>query len=405
MKISAQLLFWLGGLVVFGLFLQLFSAVLLPFVAGFAIAYFLDPVVEKLRAMGLNRSLATSVVLFLFFLIFGLTLVLLVPVLEKQIIDFAAKVPELVAAAQAKLQAVASKLSAGLSPQDLERLKGAAGGFAGDALKLAGQVAGQIWSGGLAFFNLLSLIFITPIVAFYILRDWPVIVRTVDSWLPRDHAATIRELINEADEMMSGFVRGMGVVCLLLAVFYGFALTAVGLDFGLVIGIGAGLISFVPFVGAIVGLLASVGMALVQYAEWGPIALVAAIFAIGQILEGNFLTPKLVGDRIRLHPVWIMFAILAGGTVAGFVGVLISVPVAAVIGVLVRFATRRYVGSLIYQGSGTAAVEVAAAEEVSREASTLEEKGGQGSRERPQDEGNIPPTPQGAGDRPRDDRP
>jgi predicted PurR-regulated permease PerM len=363
MKTSRQLLFWLGGLVAFGFFLQLFSAVLLPFVVGFAIAYFLDPVVEKLGARGLNRSLATSLVLFLFFLIFGVTLVLLLPVLEKQFVDFAAKAPDLVKAAQAKLAAVVSRLHAELSPQDLERLKGAAGGFAGDALKLAGQILGKIWSGGLAFFNLLSLIFITPIVAFYILRDWPIIVKSIDSWLPRDHAATIRELINEADEMISGFVRGMGVVCIILAVFYGFALTMVGLDFGLVIGIIAGLISFVPFVGAIVGLLASVGMALVQYSEWGPIALVAGIFAAGQILEGNVLTPKLVGERIRLHPVWIIFALLAGGTVAGFVGVLISVPVAAVIGVLVRFATRQYVGSLMYRGNGPAMPQEAAAEE------------------------------------------
>jgi predicted PurR-regulated permease PerM len=167
--------------------------------------------------------------------------------------------------------------------------------------------------------------------------------------------------------MISGFVRGMGVVCIILAVFYGFALTMVGLDFGLVIGIGAGLISFVPFVGAIVGLLASVGMALVQYSEWGPIAFVAGIFAAGQILEGNFLTPKLVGERIRLHPVWIIFALLAGGTVAGFVGVLISVPVAAVIGVLVRFGTRQYVGSLMYRGNGPATPQEAAAEEASPE--------------------------------------
>jgi predicted PurR-regulated permease PerM len=351
MKISRQLLFWLGGLVAFGLFLKLFSAVLLPFVVGFAIAYFLDPVVEKLGAMRLNRTLATSVVLTLFFLIFGVTLVLLLPVVEKQFVDFAAKAPELVKVAQEKLAVIMSRLSTELSPQDFERLKGAAGGFAGDALKLVGQVLGKIWSGGLAFFNLLSLIFITPIVAFYILRDWPVIVKTIDSWLPRDHAATIRELTNEADEMISGFVRGMGVVCLILAVFYGFALTLFGLDFGLVIGISAGLISFVPFVGAILGLLAAVGMALVQYSEWIPIAVVAGIFVAGQILEGNVLTPKLVGERIRLHPVWIIFALLAGGTVAGFVGVLISVPAAAVIGVLVRFATSQYVGSLMYQGN------------------------------------------------------
>lgn len=353
MKMSQQVLFWLGGLVAFGLFLKIFSAVLLPFIVGFAIAYFLDPVVEKLGALRLNRTLATSVVLILFFLIFGITLVLLLPVLERQFVDFTAKVPELLSAAQEKFAMLVSRLSQELSPQDVERIKGAAGGFAGDALKLIGQVIGKIWSGGLAVFNLLSLIFITPIVAFYILRDWPVIVETIDSWLPRDHAPTIRKLVVEADEMISGFVRGMGVVCLVLASFYGMALSLTGLDFGLVIGISAGLISFIPFVGALLGFLAAVGMALVQYSDWGHIAIVAGVFVVGQILEGNVLTPKLVGDRIRLHPVWIIFALLAGGSVAGFVGMLVAVPVAAVIGVLVRFATGRYVGSLIYRGNSS----------------------------------------------------
>jgi len=351
MSLSRQVLFWLGGLVAFGLLLKLFSAVLLPFVVGFAIAYFLDPVVDKLGTMRFNRSLATSIVVVLFFVIFGVTLILLFPVLEKQIVDFAAKAPELVKAAQEKLAIIISWLSAELSPQDFERVKGAAGSFAGDALNLIGQILGKIWSGGLAFFNLLSLLFITPIVAFYILRDWPVIVKTVDSWLPRDHGETIRELVHEADDVISGFVRGMGMVCMFLAVFYGLALTMTGLDCGLVIGISAGLISFVPFVGAILGFLAAVGMALVQYSEWGPIAVVAGIFVAGQILEGNVLTPKLVGERIRLHPVWIIFALLAGGGIAGFVGVLISVPTAAVIGVLVRFATSQYVGSRMYQGN------------------------------------------------------
>ncbi len=354
MTASRQALFWIAGLVAFGFVVRMFSPILLPFVMGFAIAYFVDPVVEKLGRAGVGRTLATSAVLLAFFLMFALALFLLVPVMDQQLVDFSAKVPKLIEAAQAKLAAVVAKLSAELSPADLERLKGAAGSFAGDAIKFVGRVLGGLWSGGLAFFNLLSLIFITPIVAFYILRDWPVIVRTVDSWLPRDHAATIRALVSEADEMVSGFVRGMGAVCLILAAFYGLALTLIGLDFGLLIGIGAGLISFVPFVGAIAGFIAAVGMALFQYSEWGPIALVAGVFVAGQVLEGNFLTPNLVGGRIRLHPVWIIFALLAGGTVAGFVGVLLSVPVAAVIGVLVRFLAKQYVSSAIYRGNGPA---------------------------------------------------
>lgn len=352
---SRQALFWILGLVAFGLLIRLFSPVLLPFVAGFAIAYFFDPVVDKLGTMRVNRTWATSLVLLVFFLLFVLAIFLLAPVLQQQLADFSAKLPKLLEAAQARLTVFITRLSAELSAADLERIKSAAGGFAGDAFKFVGRVLSNIWSGGLAFFNLLSLIFITPIVAFYILRDWPVIVKTIDSWLPRDHAPTIRSLVREADEMVSGFVRGMGAVCFILAAFYGLALSLIGLDFGLVIGVGAGLISFVPFVGAIAGFVAAVGMALFQYSEWTPIVLVAGVFVAGQVLEGNFLTPTLVGGRIRLHPVWIMFALLAGGTVAGFVGVLLSVPVAAVIGVLLRFLAKQYVASSIYRGHGSPA--------------------------------------------------
>ena len=360
MTVPRQALAWLAGLVLFGLFLKLFSPILLPFVAGLAIAYFVDPAVERLGRAGLNRWLATSLVLVIFFVLFGLALL---PLVQTQILDLAAKAPKLLAAAQEKLTLLVSRLSAELAPQDLERLKGAVGGFAGDALKLVGGLLGKIWSGGLAFFNLLSLIFITPVVAFYILRDWPLILKKLDSWLPRDHAGTIRGLVSEADEMISGFVRGMGIVCLILAAFYGIALTVIGLDFSLVIGIAAGLISFIPFVGAIVGFVAAVGMAMVQFSDWVPIVAVAGVFVTGQVLEGNLLTPRLVGERIQLHPVWIIFALLAGGAVFGFVGVLLSVPVAAVIGVLVRFTTGRYVQSRLYLGSAQPRDEEGGAED------------------------------------------
>lgn len=350
MTVARQSLIWLAGLILLGFLIKLFSPILLPFVAGLLIAYFLDPVVEALGRAGLNRTLATSFVLAVFFLLLVLALVLLIPLVEAQVLDLAAKAPKLLETAQARLASLVARLSAELSPEDMERLKGAAGGVAGDALKFLAGLLGRIWSGGLAFFNLLSLIVITPIVAFYMLRDWNRIVDKVDSWLPREHAETIRGLAAEADEMLAGFVRGMGVVCLILATFYGVALSVVGLDFGLIIGVGAGLISFVPFVGAIAGFVVAVGMALAQFSEWPPIAAVAAVFVAGQILEGNFLTPRLVGERIRLHPVWIIFALLAGGVLFGFVGVLLSVPAAAVIGVLARFLSQRYRESALYAG-------------------------------------------------------
>ena len=353
MNLSRITLTWLLGFVVFGLLLHLFSPILLPFVTGLLVAYFLDPVVERLSRAKMNRSLATSLVLVFFFLCFGAGLVLLTPLVVAQLLDLARKLPDVMRVLQERLGSVLVRVSSELSPADLERLKGAVGGFAGDALKLAGGLLASIWSGGIALLNLISLIVITPIVAFYLLRDWDKILTTTKGWLPRQHGETIQALVNEADDMIAGFVRGMGLVCLILAAFYGVTLSLVGLEFGLVIGLFAGLLSFVPFVGAIGGFVVAVGMACAQFGDWQPIAIVAAIFVVGQIGEGNFLTPKLVGHRIQLHPVWIIFALLAGGVLLGFVGVLLAVPLAAVIGVLVRFGVHQYLKSPLYLGASS----------------------------------------------------
>jgi predicted PurR-regulated permease PerM len=193
---------------------------------------------------------------------------------------------------------------------------------------------------------------ITPVVAFYLLRDWDRIVIQIDSWLPRRYAETIREQVRAVDATLAGFLRGQGTVCLILAVYYGLGLSLAGLDFGLVIGLVAGLLSFVPYVGAIVGLLLSVGLALVQFDAWMPIAIVAAVFILGQVVEGNFLTPKLVGESVGLHPVWIIFALLAGSALFGFVGLLLAIPATAVVGVGVRFGLDRYLASAYFQGPG-----------------------------------------------------
>jgi predicted PurR-regulated permease PerM len=226
-------------------------------------------------------------------------------------------------------------------------------GVAFEAVDIVGRVLRGLWSGGMAVINLLSLIFITPVVAFYLLRDWDDLVARVDTWLPRQHAPVIRQLMGEIDRVLAAFVRGTGSVCLVLGVFYAAALTIVGLDFGLVVGLGAGLISFVPFVGALVGLVVSGALALVQFwPNFLDISLVVGVFAVGQVVEGNFLTPKFVGDKVGLHPVWVIFALLAGGAVFGFVGVLLAVPAAAAVGILVRFAMKRYMESKLYLGPG-----------------------------------------------------
>jgi predicted PurR-regulated permease PerM len=215
-----------------------------------------------------------------------------------------------------------------------------------------GGALGGILSGSLAFFNVVSLIFITPIVTFYLLRDWDVLVAKVDSWLPPRYAPTIHQQMNEIDRTLAGFARGQATICLFLAVFYGVGLTAIGLDFGLAIGVFAGLLSFIPYVGSIVGLIVSVGLAYVQFDDWVWVAVTAGIFFAGQAIEGNILQPKLLGENVGLHPVWVIFALLAGGALFGFLGLLLAVPVMAVIGVVSRFALGCYLSSRIYDPDG-----------------------------------------------------
>ena len=216
---------------------------------------------------------------------------------------------------------------------------------------ITGLLAG-LWSGGVAFLQLLSLVIITPVVAFYLLRDWDRIVEHLDSLLPVAAAPTIREQLRKIDDTISAFVRGQAIVCLILGAYYAVALTLIGLPFGLLVGIGAGLISFIPYIGAAAGLIVGLVIAYTHFDQWTPIIGVAAVFLAGQTVESYVLTPRLVGDRVGLHPVWIMFALLAGGALFGFTGVLLAVPAAAVIGVLLRFAIARYRDSDLYQGGG-----------------------------------------------------
>jgi predicted PurR-regulated permease PerM len=185
------------------------------------------------------------------------------------------------------------------------------------------------------------------------LLDWDRMVAKIDSWVPRDHVGTVRRLATDINRSTAGFVRGQGTVCLVLGIAYAVSLTLVGLNFGLLIGLFAGLIGFIPYVGSLVGLVLSVGVAVVQFwPEWQWIAVVIAIFFAGQMIEGNVLQPKLVGNRVGLHPVWLMFALFAFGYLFGFVGLLIAVPAAAAFAVLVRFALERYLASPVYRGSG-----------------------------------------------------
>lgn len=341
---------WLGGLAVALVGLYLLRGVMLPFVAGMAIAFFLDPLADRLERAGLSRTAATALITGTFFVLMALLAVILVPVIQEQVVAFIHRIPSYVDTLNERINPLIIELKRKLSKGDMDKLRTSVGEHAGEAVTWAFDLLKRVLTGGLAIINVLSLLFITPIVTFYMLRDWDRMVAKVDSWLPRDHADTIRAQVAEINRTLAGFIRGQASVCLALGAFYGIGLSLVGLDLGLVIGLGAGLISFVPYLGTIAGFVTGIGLALAQSQSWELPALVAGIFVAGQLLEGNVLTPKLVGDKVGLHPVWIMFALLAGGGLFGFVGLLLAVPVAAVIGVLSRSALRRYLRSSLYHG-------------------------------------------------------
>lgn len=326
--------------------------VLLPFVAGIAIAYFLDPVADWLEARKFSRTLATLAITALFFAVVVLLLILILPLLQGQIIGFIGKIPEIANSVGEWLAPIQERLREQITAEQMSDLKNATKSFVGDAVKWVIGFVRELFRGGAAVFNALSLMLITPVVSFYLIRDYDLIVAKVDSWLPRDHVDEIRQVVGEIDRKIAGFVRGQGMVCLSLSAIYGIGLTAVGLDFGLLLGIATGLASFIPYFGMLIGIVTSVAIAVFQFSEIVSVVMVLAVFGIGQLVESFYLTPKLVGGQIGLHAVWVIFALMAGGALFGFTGFLLAVPVAATVGVLVRHFMDKYLESALYEGAG-----------------------------------------------------
>lgn len=340
--------FWLIAFGAFALVLWALRPMLLPFVAGMALAYFLNPPVTALARRGFPRWGGTLLVLAAFVVVLGVLILLIAPLLQSQIVALVSALPDTIAAARDRIMPWAEHWMASLSHSDVAKLREAAGSYAGTAVGWAGNFLKNIITEGAAIFNVLALVVITPVVAFYLLRDWPKIVRVVDGLLPRHHADEIRGQLALIDRALSGFIRGQALVCLSLGLIYGLGLTLAGLKYGATVGIIAGALSFVPYVGSTFGCVASLLLAFVQFDDPLQIAAVFGVFLFGQGMEGYVLTPKLVGDRVGLHPVWILFALFAGGSLLGFVGVLIAVPTAAIVGVLTRYALSRYRQSRFY---------------------------------------------------------
>lgn len=344
-------LFWAGIGVLFFVFLFLIRSILLPFVLGMLIAYFLDPAVDRLERCKLSRGVATLSVIAAFFLSAVVLLLLITPLIANQVTGLIAAMPEYVAAFNEKYSERFSQALGGLPSDQIESLKAALGNFSNVIFRVAGDFAAGLFHSGMVLINILSLVLITPIVAFYLLRDWDRVTDRTDNLLPRQHAPTIRQQMIIIDETLAGFLRGQLNVCLLLGVYYAIGLTLVGLKFSLVIGLLTGFLVIFPYVGFMVGMTLAMCVAFFQFDSYTPVIVTFAILMVGQVLESYFLTPKLVGEKVGLHPVWIIFGMLAGAALFGFVGVLLAIPMTAVIGVLIRFAIQNYLQSSYYRGT------------------------------------------------------
>ncbi|MEP2641920.1 AI-2E family transporter [Roseobacter sp.] len=346
LPVQKQLTYWGITAVVFCVVLWSLGHVLMPFILGGAIAYFLDPVADRLERMGFSRIAATGLITIVGLLIFVLMALLVIPTLTSQALqlfnvapDYAKSIiafltdrfPSLLDESSTLRQSI-STLGETIQSRGAELLNTALGSVA-------------------SLLNVVVLMVIVPVVAVYLLLDWDRMVARIDELLPRDHAGTIRELARDIDATLASFIRGMGTVCLFLGAYYAIALMIVGLQFGLVVGFIAGLVTFIPYLGALIGGVLAIGLALFQFwGDWVSIGLVAGIFAVGQVVEGNILTPKLVGGSVGLHPVWLILALSVFGAAFGFVGMLVAVPMAAAIGVITRFAVGQYKISLLYRG-------------------------------------------------------
>lgn len=342
--------FWAGTFALFIAILWLFNDILAPFVLGIAIAYLLDPLMRKfVKKQGMPRWAGSLVILSLFFLFLILVAVTLGPMAFRQLEMLITQIPNYIQNLMDFLAPYLAWVQNRVGDDYLQQLNANISENAGKLVGVTGGIAAGIASGGVAFVGFISTLVLTPLVAYFMMNEWPRMVKWVESLYPRQHEKVIRQILKKIDRKISGFIRGQITVAFVLGIVYALALTIAGLNYGFLIGIGAGVFSIIPLVGSTLGLVVGIAVAWFQTGDLVYVGIIGAIFMAGQFIEGNFLTPKLVGDSVGLHPLWIMFALLAGGSLFGIVGMLLAVPVAAVIGVLAGFAIERYKESPFYQ--------------------------------------------------------
>ena len=346
LPVKDQIKYWTIAASILLIFLWLLGDILLPFVLGAAIAYLLDPIVDRLERLGTGRVLGTILILMAAFFVLFFIFLLLIPLVIDQFRLLAAAAPDLVTA----VQALVLNQIASISPES-EALNSTVSNLSTMAQEKLGIIFGSVMASAISLIDVIMLMVITPVVAVYLLVDWDRILEKINELLPLDHASVVRSLASEIDSTLSAFVRGMIAVCLVLGIYYATALSLIGLEFGLIIGFIAGLVSFIPYVGALLGGVLAIGLALIQF--WGNfelVALVVGVFIVGQIFEGNILTPKLVGNSVGLHPVSLILALSLFGAFFGFIGLLLAVPLAASAGVILRFFIKKYKMSRLFLG-------------------------------------------------------
>lgn len=348
MTVHRDLIFWTIVLIAIVFLLWLLSDILLPFVAGITLAYLQAPLADWLERRGMKRTPAAFLIVSAAVLAIIFLALLLLPILSDQAHALVASLPGYITRLKELLAHSEWPWLDPIVGQDSSKTLSAI------ATQGTGYLAGflqSLWSGGKAVVSFISLIVIMPVVTFYLICDWHQMIKTLDGWVPRQSCRPVHQIVEEIDAAISGFVRGQAGICLILSVYYAIALSLTGLNFALLIGLLAGLLSFLPFVGSTLGLFIGSSVAVGQFwPDWGPIAVVTAVFLIGQFIGGYVLSPVLVGDHVGLHPVWLIFATLAFGYLFGFVGLLVAVPLGAAIAVLFRFSLRYYLDSPLYRG-------------------------------------------------------
>lgn len=329
---------WIATAVVAAGTIFLLREILTPFLVGIALAYLLDPLVTRLERLGLGRGVAALGIISLFYGAIIALIVVLTPIIGEEIALFVEKVPGYLTQLQALATDPGRPWMRKIINEGLNEVRQSTGELTTLGAHLRASLLRRLWSDGGALASIFSLLVVAPIVTFYLLIDWDQIIGALDRMIPAAQQETVRTLAREINETIGVFLRGQGLICLILALYYAVALSLIGLNHAFLIGIVSGLISFIPYLGVLTGLVLSISVALLQFwPSWNSIPFILGIFIIGQLVDDNLLTPRLVGARVKLDPLSVMFAIAAFGYLFGFIGLLIAVPLAATIGVIARF--------------------------------------------------------------------